>query len=202
MTRGEAIVIWFTGLSSAGKSTVADGIEALLREDGIRVLILDGDDVRRRYHRHLGFSADDIKTNNRLIVDLCRAHRDRYDVLLVPIISPYVESRLDARRRLSPGFFEIHCTASLETVRQRDVKGLYSKAQNGEIGNLIGVSPETPYQPPASPDLRLHTGHQSPDDSIERLTRWPNRKMGDVPVWRGVSPSGRPFHVAELDDLG
>lgn len=167
MTR--ALVIWFTGLSGAGKSTVADGVNALLSEQGYRVLIFDGDTVRTRMHRHLGFTEAEIKENNRLIAELCVENRSGYDVILVPIISPYAVSRRDARERIGTGFYEIYLDADLATVVERDIKGLYAKARNGTLSNVIGISPETPYQAPQAADLIVHTGREEAGASVREL---------------------------------
>ena len=94
---GRAAVFWFTGLSGAGKTTIAEGVMRRLTEDGLRVLVLDGDDVRARLHRDLGFTEADIKENNALLVELCHTHRADHDAILVPIISPYACSRHAAR---------------------------------------------------------------------------------------------------------
>jgi adenylyl-sulfate kinase len=172
-----ALVLWFTGLSGAGKSTVADGVYALLKERGYRALILDGDTVRARMHRHLGFTESEIKENNRLIVELCVENRARYDVILVPIISPYAISRHDARERIVPGFYEIYLDADLATVTERDIKGLYAKGRNGTLSNLIGVSPETPYEAPTTTDLILHTGQEEAATSVRRLYGFVRNKL-------------------------
>ena len=120
-------------------------------------------------HRHLGFTEPEIRENNRLIVELCVENRARYDVILVPIISPYAISRHDARERVGPGFYEIYLNADLATVTERDIKGLYAKAQNGTLSNMIGVSPETPYEAPPTADLVLHTGREEAATSVRRL---------------------------------
>ena len=167
-----ALICWFTGLSGAGKSTVAERVQRRLAEKCVRVLILDGDFVREKMHRHLGFSAPEIIENNRLIAEYCAKARDRYDVILVPIISPYKSSRRHARKVLEPHFYEIYCAANLSIVSERDVKGLYQKAGRGEVTNLIGFSPESPYEPPSSPDLILDTESETLDKSVGKLARF------------------------------
>ena len=122
------IILWFTGLSGAGKSTVAERLLTRLQESNFSVQIIDGDWVRETTHRHLGFTESDIKTNNALIANLCLEERKNSDVVIVPIISPYCQSRKDARKKLHPGFYEIYFSASLDCVIQRDVKGLYAKS--------------------------------------------------------------------------
>jgi adenylyl-sulfate kinase len=164
-----AVIFWFTGLSGVGKSTLAKGLRDVLTAEGRSVLILDGDDVRNRLHRHLGFSSEDIRLNNELIAGLCEENRADYDLILVPIISPYLDSRAAARRRLEPEFYEIHVNASLNVLHDRDTKGLYAAASRGEIDNLIGVSPRSPNDVPARADLVIDTGEEQREQSAMRL---------------------------------
>jgi len=170
MKRG--LVFWFTGLSGAGKTTLAEKVRDRMNEQGIQTSILDGDDVRNRLHRHLGFSEPEIKENNALIAGLCESERKLADVVLVPIISPYAESRAKARERLDPGFFEIYVRANINVLEERDTKGLYANARNGEMDNLIGYSPSAPYQPPETPDLVIDTGSVAIDDALDELTKF------------------------------
>lgn len=164
-----APIFWFTGLSGAGKSTVAERTRDRLVAEGCQVLILDGDDIRAKLHRDLGFSRDDVRTNNALIAELCDERRSRYDAILVPVISPYADIREQVRKSLSPGFFEVFCDTGIEVVSARDTKGLYRRAAKGQIVDLIGVSEATPYEAPASPDLRLPTGSGTPDAAVDLL---------------------------------
>ena len=165
----DAKVAWFTGLSGVGKSTIAQRTAELLTERGHRVLVLDGDAVRESLHRHLGFNPDDIRENNRLMVGLCQDRVTDYDYILVPMISPFHDSRANARERLGQGFFEVYVSASLDEVRRRDPKGLYRKASAGELSNLIGVSPEVPYEPPESPELALDTEQMDAEACATKL---------------------------------
>lgn len=162
----KGLVFWFTGLSGSGKTTVAEAVKPLLEKEGYSVLILDGDDVRERLHVNLGFSPADIKKNNFLIAQLCMQSRFDYDVLLVPIISPYLCSRSEARNLLDNGFYEIFFSADLSTVMQRDVKGLYEKAKNNEITNMIGYSPSNVYEPPSNPDFVIESDKDTVKKSI------------------------------------
>ena len=166
------IILWFTGLSGAGKTTVAEAVLTYLQKKHICTHIIDGDMVRATYHRNLGFSETDIKFNNAFIVDLCVEERKNYDVVMVPIISPYQQSRNEARKKLSPKFYEIYFSASLDCVRQRDVKGLYSKSKKGLIKNMIGISPANPYQPPKSPDFVINTEMETFHQSVENFLRF------------------------------
>jgi len=166
------IILWFTGLSGSGKTTLAEAVKASLKKINISVCILDGDIVRATNHQNLGFSESDIKSNNSLIVDMCVLERKKYDVVMVPIISPYRQSRNEALMELSPGFYEIYFSASLECVRRRDVKGLYDKADNGLINNMIGVSPNNEYQIPITPDFIINSEKDKLSISVGDLFRF------------------------------
>jgi adenylyl-sulfate kinase len=170
MKRG--LIFWFTGLSGAGKTTLAERVRDRLTGQGIKISILDGDDVRNRLHRHLGFSEAEIKENNALIAGLCKDERKKADVVLVPIISPYAISRAKAREQLSPGFYEIHIRAEISELEKRDTKGLYAKARKGEMDNLIGYSSGAPYESPKKPDLAIDTGLSYINDAVDQLTNF------------------------------
>ena len=160
-----ALVFWFTGLSGSGKTTVAQAATLILGSKGFQILMLDGDEVRKKLHRNLGFSPDEIKTNNELIARLCHISREEYDVILVPIISPYTESRQKARALLGAGFYEVYFDANLDCVMSRDAKGLYAKARSHQIENMIGFSPTNPYQAPPHPDFTVCSGTQTAEES-------------------------------------
>jgi adenylyl-sulfate kinase len=168
----KGLVFWFTGLSGSGKSTVAEGVCRRLEALGVKTLILDGDDVRTRLHHHLGFSEKDIKENNDLIADLCLANQNQHDVILVPIISPFANSRSKAREAMQCGFYEIYFDADLDSVMKRDVKGLYAKAMRGEIDNLIGFSPTVVYEPPDNPDYVAKTTNVKVSETVDGLLRF------------------------------
>lgn len=152
-----AVVAWLTGLSGAGKSTIAGQAADLLRADGRCVQILDGDVVRTELHRHLGFSPADIRENNRLIAGLCTASARTYDVILVPIISPFRDARAAARAEIGASFVEVYVRASMSEVMRRDPKGLYQQVRAGRLTGLIGLSPDVPYEAPEAPDIVLDT---------------------------------------------
>ena len=165
-------VFWFSGLSGAGKTTVAEAVSAKLAARGLTVVIFDGDDVRRRRSKSLGFSRDEILINNAEIAALCRAGRRRADAVLAPIISPYAEGRERARAVIGDGFYEIHFSAGKACVAARDAKGLYARAARGDIPAMIGFAADSPYEPPMSPDLTLDSGTESPEASAEKLIRF------------------------------
>lgn len=163
------LVCWFTGLSGAGKTTVAARVEALLRDHGYSTIVVDGDDVRKDRHEDLGFGEHDVRENNRRIADLCQRLRGNYDVVLVAIISPFADARQSARRALGRDFYEVYFAADLDTVVRRDVKGLYARAARGEIRNMIGYSPGYAYEPPTSPDVTIDSTTESVEGSAARL---------------------------------
>ena len=154
-------VFWFTGLSGSGKTTMANSAKDYFEQKGYSVMVLDGDDVRQELHRHLGFSPLEIKENNLLIANLCQKYRLETDIIFVPIISPYRESRSLARNILNPDFYEIHLDADIDTLSRRDTKGLYLMAQQGKINNLIGVSKKNIYESSIKPDLYINTSNSS-----------------------------------------
>ena len=150
-------VAWLTGLSGAGKTTIAGLAASTLRDRGLSVRVLDGDTVRQTFHGHLGFSASDIRENNRLVTVLCSRALDSHEVVLVPVIAPFRDSREAAAGTLGEPFLEVYVKASLAEVARRDPKGLYRRASEGRLAGLIGVDPEVPYEPPESPALVLDT---------------------------------------------
>ena len=164
-----AQVLWFTGLSGAGKSTVASLVEQRLVAAGVRVRTFDGDAVRARSHAHLGFSAADIRENNRLIAELCAEALESCDVILVPVISPIAAARQLARERLGAAFVEVYVKADLAAVRQRDPKGLYEAVREGRRDPLIGMDGAVAYEPPERPEIVLETESLDAVACAERL---------------------------------
>ena len=164
-----AAIYWFTGLSGSGKTTVATAVKSKLEKQGLSVLILDGDHIRKKSHPKLTFTERDIKQNNMLIAELCQKYRENRDVILVAIISPYKSSRKMAREMLGESFYEVYFSADIEIVSERDVKGLYAKASSGKIDNLIGFSPGSIYEAPTHPDCTVNSGVESVVESVELL---------------------------------
>lgn len=166
----KAAYFWFTGLSGSGKTTVANGIKHKLKDVGRSVLVIDGDEVRGRAHSHLGFCEGDIKKNNELIVKICKENEEKFDVILIPIISPFAESRVNARKYLGENFYEIYFQAGLDYVVSQDVKGLYAKAKQNIINDLIGFSEQgVSYEIPENPDFIVYPENEDPEDSINAL---------------------------------
>lgn len=168
-----ALVLWFCGLSGAGKSTVADALKNRLTGAGRSVLVLDGDDVREKFHVSLGFSEADIIKNNAFIARLCMENRNAYDVILVPIISPLDHARKLARQQIGPGFRLVWCCSPIEVVACRDVKGLYAMAQQGKITDLVGFSENgVNFEEPGDADLTLDTANENRETSVEKLRQY------------------------------
>ena len=158
--------LWFTGLSGAGKTTIAEIVEHELRERERRVEVLDGDIVRTNLSKGLGFGRDDRNINVLRIGFVANLLTRNGVAVIVSAISPYKEARDQVRRRIVD-FVEVFVDAPLEVCAERDVKGLYQKAFAGEIPQFTGVS--DPYEPPAAPDLTLKTDEEEPQESARRV---------------------------------
>jgi adenylylsulfate kinase len=166
MQRERGFTLWFTGLSGSGKTTISEIVEHKLRERGRRVEVLDGDIVRTNLSKGLGFGRDDRNTNILRIGFVANLLTRNGVATIVSAISPYKEARDQVRRRIID-FVEVFVDAPLEVCAQRDVKGLYKKAFDGEIKQFTGVS--DPYEPPAAPDLVLKTAEEEPDESARKV---------------------------------
>jgi adenylylsulfate kinase len=171
-------IFWLTGLSGAGKTTIARKVKGVLEQEGKKVLLIDGDEIRAQYPRALGFSREDIIQNNRFIADLCKKRIAEFDYIFVSVITPFGEIRRELKDIFGEQYVEVYVKATLEEVIRRDVKGLYKKALAGEIRNFIGVDKENPYEPPGNPDLVIETGEQSEEASLAQLIHFiaDNRK--------------------------
>lgn len=165
----KAEVLWFTGLSGAGKSTLANALQEKLVKEGKKAKLIDGDDVRRVSHQHLGFTPRDIHENNRFVLELCLKLLSDFDFILVSVISPFQETRENARKRLGEHYHEVYVKCSLKEVSRRDAKGLYQKALKGEIPYFVGIDPRVLYEEPQSPELILETDHCSKATVFKKL---------------------------------
>jgi adenylyl-sulfate kinase len=168
-TTDTGFVLWLTGLSGAGKSTVAAKLGPVLAERGHRVELLDGDEVRTNLCQGLGFSRADRDANIARIGYVAAKLSKHGVAVLVAAISPYRQAR-DRVRASVDRFVEVHVAAPVSTCAERDPKGLYAKALAGEIKNFTGVS--DPYEPPLDPEIVLHTESESVDDSAHQILAW------------------------------
>jgi adenylyl-sulfate kinase len=159
--------IWFTGLPSSGKSTIAHTVEKLLREKGHRVEVFDGDVIRKNLCSDLGFSKEDRDTNIKRIAFVCKLMTRNDVVAIAAAISPYRETRDYARAEVGKDFLEVYVRAPLSVCKERDVKGLYKKALAGEIKGFTGI--DDPYEEPLNPELTLHTDKESEEESVQRV---------------------------------
>jgi len=164
----EPFIFWFTGLSGAGKSTVADAFEKQLFDDGQIVFSLDADDLRKKLNADLGFSMEDRSENVRRAAETARLLQDAGVIVLATFISPTHSIRKQAREIARQGMFlEIYVKASLETCIARDPKGFYKKALNGEIKNYTGIS--SGYETPDHPELVLDTDMDNVNTCVKKL---------------------------------
>jgi adenylyl-sulfate kinase len=161
-------VVWLTGLSGAGKSTIANELELRLQRLGRPTYVLDGDNVRANLCSDLGFSPEDRKENIRRIAEVARLFADAGLVCIVAFISPYRADRDRARAIVPAGrFIEVYLSTPLEVCERRDVKGLYAKARAGLVTEFTGIS--APYEAPVKPELELRTDNLDLDECVTRL---------------------------------
>ncbi|MGW7355086.1 adenylyl-sulfate kinase [Streptomyces sp. NPDC054784] len=162
--------VWLTGLPSAGKTTIARALADRLTEEGHRVEVLDGDEIRTFLSAGLGFSPEDRDTNVRRIGFVARLLASHGVKTLVPVIAPYARSRQAVRDRHDEAgttYLEIHVATPVDVCSTRDVKGLYARQASGDLTGLTGV--DDPYEIPEHPDLRLETHDRTPDDTASAL---------------------------------
>ena len=181
-------VLWFTGLSGAGKSTIAHATEQRLAELGCLTYVFDGDNVRHGLCGDLGFSIEDRKENIRRIGEMVKLFADAGVISLTAFISPLREDRRRVRDLLGDGdFLEVYCRCSLDVCEERDVKGLYKKARAGEIPDFTGIS--SPYEEPEEPELVLETDQCSIDECVDHILDALRRRgiIGEGPAQGAVS---------------
>ena len=160
------VVIWLTGLSGAGKSTVAGLLAQRLRAEGQRTYLLDGDVLRTGLNRDLGFSAEDRAENVRRVGEVAWLMADAGLIVVVALISPFQRDRQAVRERFAPRtFFEVHVDVPLAVAESRDPKGLYRKARAGLLRDFTGI--DSPYEPPAMPEVHLPTATLSPETAVD-----------------------------------
>ncbi|MBY0422769.1 MAG: sulfate adenylyltransferase subunit CysN [Parvularculaceae bacterium] len=168
-------VLWFTGLSGSGKSTIANLVEKRLFDLGRHTYLLDGDNVRHGLNKDLGFTAADRVENIRRVSETAKLMADSGLIVMVSFISPFVSERKMAREVMEDGeFIEIYVSTPLEVCEKRDVKGLYAKARRGAIKNFTGI--DSPYEPPTAPDLEFDTSKMSAERAAEQIVAWLERR--------------------------
>ena len=169
-------IIWFTGLSGSGKTTIANELEDILHSKGISTFILDGDNIRQGLNNDLGFSQEDRKENIRRIGEVAKLFVDSGIVVLVTFISPFASERKLVRDMVEKDeFIEVYVNCSLEECEKRDPKGLYQRAKNGEIKDFTGIS--SPYEVPENPEIILETSKYSIKECTESLYEYLKRLL-------------------------
>jgi adenylylsulfate kinase len=163
----KSAILWFTGLSGAGKSTLAHAVEEQLYQRGCRTFVLDGDNVRHGLCGDLGFTDQDRQENIRRIAELAKLMLEAGTIALTAFISPFQSERNLARNLVPHGdFIEIYCRCDLSVCEERDVKGLYKKARQGEIKHFTGIS--SPYEAPENPELSIDTDKHSLEECVDQ----------------------------------
>jgi len=161
-------LLWFTGLSGSGKSTIANALDVALHQRGYHTFLLDGDNVRHGLCKDLGFSDEDRVENIRRIGEVSKLFADAGLIVLSAFISPFASDRRLVRNLFPAGeFIEVFMDTPLDTCEDRDPKGLYQKARSGEIKHFTGI--DSPYEAPARPEVRLDTSSMSVDQCVDRL---------------------------------
>jgi adenylylsulfate kinase len=167
----KGVVIWFTGLSACGKSTIANTVDHLLNRMGRHTYLLDGDNIRMGLNKNLKFSAEDRAENIRRIGEVAKLFADAGIITLTAFISPYKKDRDGVRALLKDGeFIEVYVNASLETCEKRDPKGLYKKARAGEIKGFTGI--DDPYEAPEKPELVLDSDNKGIDELANEVVAY------------------------------
>lgn len=184
MLASKGKVLWFTGLSGAGKTTIAQALHAQWMQQQCFCIILDGDQLRQGINAGLGFSVEDRRENIRRIAEIARLLVDNGIICIVSTISPYAALRDMAKQIIGPGSFsEIFINAPLPVCEQRDVKGLYHKARQNQINSFTGVHDS--YEPPVHPDLEIKTDILNLEESVQAITNW----FGELTGKKRFSPT-------------
>ena len=168
LKKHKSLLLWFTGLSGSGKSTIANCVEQALHEKGIHTYTLDGDNVRKGLNNNLSFSPEDRTENIRRIAETAKLMMDAGLVVLAAFVSPYKKDRDNIRTIVgSENMVEIYINTSVEECERRDEKGLYKKARAGEIKNMTGIS--SPYEAPENPEIEIDTEKVNVEKATEHI---------------------------------
>jgi len=172
----KSFLIWFTGLSGSGKSTIANALEMVLHKKGIKTYTLDGDNIRKGINKDLDFSPKSRTENIRRIAEISNLFIDSGIVVLSAFVSPYKKDRISIKNTVgSSNFVEVFINTSIEECERRDVKGLYKKARQGEIKNFTGIS--APYEKPNKPDVEIKTEELTIDQAVEKIIKKISSKL-------------------------
>lgn len=170
------LTIWLTGLSAAGKSTLAYGLERMLIEAGHLCYVLDGDNVRHGLNANLGFSAIDRSENIRRVAEVAKLMNDAGLIVITAFISPFKADRANARAIIGNDTFkEVFVDAGIETCEQRDPKGLYKKARAGQLSDFTGIN--SPYEAPEQPELNIDSSGQTIEHALQQLFQYVRSRM-------------------------
>ena len=168
MNNQNSFLMWFTGLSGSGKSTIVNVVEQKLYAMGIKTYTLDGDNIRKGINKDLTFAPKDRTENIRRIAEVANLMVDAGVVVLAAFVSPYIKDRENIKNIVKDiNFVEVYINTSLEECERRDVKGLYKKARAGEIKNMTGIS--APYEPPVNPSIEIKTETLSIDEAVSEI---------------------------------
>ncbi|WP_281170177.1 adenylyl-sulfate kinase [Carboxydothermus ferrireducens] len=172
----KGVVIWLTGLSGSGKSTIARELEAVLYREGKLAYVLDGDNIRMGLNKDLGFSEKDRQENIRRIGEVAKLFVDAGIIVITAFISPFRADRDKVRSLLPEGkFIEVFVDCPLEVCEARDVKGLYQKAREGKIPEFTGIT--SPYEPPVKPEITLKTAEQSLEECVDIILTYLRKNL-------------------------
>ncbi|GGE22037.1 adenylyl-sulfate kinase [Psychroflexus salis] len=171
-----SFVLWFTGLSGSGKSTIANQVEKVLFESGKKCYSLDGDNIRTGLNKGLGFTETDRRENLRRIAEVAKLFVNAGNICIAAFVSPLIEDRKQVEEIIgTTDFYEIFVDTHLEECEKRDVKGLYKKARAGEIRNFTGIS--APYEAPKHPALHIQTKNKKITESVQEVLNFLNDKL-------------------------
>ena len=171
-----SFLMWFTGLSGSGKSTIANVVEQELHKQGIKTYTLDGDNIRKGINSDLSFAPEDRTENIRRIAEISNLMVEAGLVVLAAFVSPYKKDREKIRSIVKDvNFVEVFINTSVEECERRDVKGLYKKARAGEIKNMTGIS--APYEAPENPDIEIKTEEETIENAVLRIVDYINNKL-------------------------
>lgn len=174
LLKQKGILLWLTGLSGSGKSTVATMLEQKLNDAGKLTYLLDGDNVRHGLNSDLGFSKEDRIENIRRIAELSKLFVDAGIITIATFISPFIGERVKVKNLLESDFVEIYVDCPLEICEKRDPKGIYKKARNGQIKDFTGI--DSPYEKPINPDIVIHTEENSLEECVDKIMDYLEKK--------------------------